>query len=173
MLTILAAFLLAAPAVDPMIPIRAGKLRCGLPDVARKTCRTLTRYAVRPDGKLDVFVRGLPGDDGLSVTYHTTGAIENGGPCITITDGDVAAAAFDKSGVKLTGAALDRAREGMRAALARLLNRKSCSRDQGIDGVFNAEGYLGDERFPALDKQVMWVDPDAGYTLGPMPADVA
>ena len=171
-MSIMLALLLAATP-DPMIPIRAGKLRCGLPDVTHKTCRTITRYVPRTDGKLDAFVRGLPGDDGLNVSYRTTATIENGGPCITITDEDVAHAAFAKSGVTLTGIALDRAREGMRAALVKLLNRKSCSRDQGIDGVFLAEGYVGDQRFPDIDKPVMWIDPGAGYTLGPMPADVA
>lgn len=172
MLTILA-LLLAAPTADPMVPIRAGKLRCGLPDVAHKTCRTITRYVPRGDGSFDAFVRGLPGDDGLSVSYQTIATIENGGPCITITDDEVARAAFNKSGVTLTGTALDRAREGMRAAIAVLLNRKSCSRDQGIEGVFLAEGYVGDKRFPDLDKPVIWIAPDEGYTLGPMPGDVA
>jgi len=171
-MSILLSLLLAA-ASDPMVPIRAGKLRCGLPDVTHKTCRTITKYTPRADGTLDAFVRGLPGDDGLSVAYHTVATIENGGPCITITDGDVAKAEFNKSGVNLTGTALDRAREGMRAALAQLLNRKSCSRDQGIEGVFLAEGYVEDKRFPDLDKPVQWIAPDAGYTLGPMPGDVA
>jgi hypothetical protein len=172
MLTVAAMMLAAMHGTgDPLAPVRAGKIRCGLPDGEHKTCITMARYEPRGDGGFDVVLDGLSPETGLAIHYRVPLVVKDGGLCITLTAGDIARASFSKAGTVLKGAALAAVRERERAALLPLLGHQVCARDEGPDGVFVAEGYVDGERNPDFDKPVIWVDAADGYTLGPMPGD--
>ena len=161
--------------IDPNVPIRQGKIRCGWPDAAHKTCRSLARYTRMPGDGFEVSVEGLPGEDGLVLRYKSRGRIEHNQLCITITNDDVMRATFTKSGVTLIGAALTRARDWMRDAYAPLLGREICDRDDppGANGISNSVSFVDGVLSPNLDRTVKWVDSKDGYVLGPLPNDMA
>ena len=165
--------LLAAPApaskIDARVPIRQGKLRCGLPDVRRKTCGTLSSYALGPNDSYVVSFQGLISDDGLVLAYAATGHFKNGELCLTVGSREVAAATFVKGGVTLTGDALVGLRDDLRIVFADTYGKEVCNRDLGQDGVFRSEGWVAGERNADYDKDVIWVDPKDGYALGPLP----
>ena len=156
---------------DPMVAIRAGKIRCGLPDLRRKTCATMARYIRRNDGGYDVAFDGLTTTDGMTIHYQVPLDVSDGGLCVTLNADDIARASFSKAGKVLTGAPLAAVRERERNFLAPLLGHQVCARDQGRDGTFIAEGFVDGERTPELDKSVQWVDAQEGYTLGPQPGE--
>lgn len=178
MLTIFAALLLAAPAHGTVnaaaTAIQQGKWRCGFPDPVRKTCRSLARYTLAPDGDLEVSVAGVPGSDGLTVAYRSRARIEEGEICTTITREDLAKATFTKAGVVLVGDALSNMRGVMIESYASLLGHKICDRDQppGSDGLSQSLAFVDGEAAPDLNRPVKWVDAKEGYVVGPMPDDV-
>lgn len=170
--------LLAAPApasepgFDARVPIRQGKLRCGIPDVQRKTCGTLASYVLGPNDSYVVTFRGVISNDGLIMGYSATGQFRNGELCLMVGTRDIDAATFIKGGVAFSGDALTRMRGEMRALFAETDDREVCNRDLGQQGVFRSEGWVSGERDSRYDKDVIWVDPKDGYTLGPLPDDL-
>lgn len=170
---ILALLVAPAPApaqkIDARVSIRQGKLRCGLPDVQRKTCGTLSSYALGPNDSYVVSFQGLISDDGLVLAYAATGHFKNGELCLAVGDREVAAARFIKGGVTLTGDALAGLRDDLRIVFADTYGKEICNRDLGQNGVFRSEGWVAGERSTDYDKDVIWVDPKDGYTLGPLP----
>ncbi len=172
MVTLFAALLAASNiTVDPLKEIHAGKIRCAMPDLKHKTCITMARYLPRADGGFDVAVEGLTTDSGIAIHYQVPLVVRDGGLCLTLNSDDIAKASFSKAGVALKGPALAALREQERAFLTPLLGHQVCSRDMMDGELIVARGYVDGERFPALDKSVIWVEAKDGYTIGPMPGD--
>ena len=172
MLSLLALLLAAAHGTgDPMTPVRAGKIRCGVPDPERKTCVTMARYTPRSDGGYDVTLDALTTTDGMTMHYQVPLTVRDGGLCVTLNAGDIARASFSKAGALLAGPSLAAVRKRERDFMAPLLGHQVCSRDLGRDGIFIAQGYVDGERVPDLDKPVQWIDAKAGYALGPLPGE--
>ncbi|THD36572.1 MAG: hypothetical protein E7773_06045 [Sphingomonas sp.] len=177
MLTMIAAILAAATVghdatgPDPMAAIRQGKLRCGWPDAALKTCRSIARYTALSDDTFDVSVDGLPSEDGLVLHYTSRGRVARNQLCIRITADDIARSTFTKGGVTMIGTALENARNATRADFAPLFGREICDRDDppGTDGVSASVSFVDGVLAPALDRTVKWVDVRDGYALGPLP----
>lgn len=159
-------------APDPLAPVRAGKWRCGLPDPDKRTCGTIARYDKRPDGGSDVTLEGLMPETGIVIHYRVPLVVDHDALCITIGEREFATISFTKGGVQLLGEALARQRALHREAMASFFGKQVCSRDERQTGVFMAESYVDGERDEAFDKPVEWVDPGAGYTLGPLPGGV-
>ena len=172
MLTLFAALLAASHvSVDPLKEIRAGKIRCAIPNLKHKTCITMARYLPRVGGGFDVAVVGLTTDSGIAIHYQVPLVVRDGGLCLTLNADDIAKASFSKAGVPLTGQALAAVREQERAFLTPLLGHQVCSLDTVDGDLIVARGYADGERFPALDKSIIWIDAKDGYTIGPMPGD--
>lgn len=157
----------ARPAIPA--PVRAGKIRCGLPDPDHKTCITMARYVPRPDGGYDVVLDGLSPESGIAIHYRVPLVLRDDRLCVTLTNADLDKASFSKAGTPLKGEVLEAVRDRQREGMTPLLGHEVCARDTADDGEFLAEGYVDGERIPQLDKNVRWVDPAEGYELGPMP----
>ncbi|MEP9360471.1 hypothetical protein [Sphingomonas sp. KR3-1] len=163
-----ALLLLAAPAApDALDPARAGKVRCVGPDSQARTCATMVRYTVHPDGRFDAVVNGVVSSDPVVVLeYQTSGQIEDGAVCATVRPIDFSSGKLTRDGAALTPATETAVRQRLMLALQPLAGHKRCYRDR-VDG----EGLVSDITIDGLvrsemNQRAIWVSPEEGWAPG-------
>lgn len=157
------------PVADPLAPARAGKIQCHEPDPAARTCRIMTWYEVRADGRArSRSISAINDEMGIAAEARMDLTPEGGGMCGTVDDAYMASYRLVRN--RAPFAAVDNKqltilyREGL---LAALWNRKHCAfnfardaDDIGLD-VSTVDGQFAGE----MMGQFSWVDPKAGYRL--------
>lgn len=150
---------------DPLAPARQGQLQCHSPDVARKTCAALAGYTFEADGGIlnqaEVLLNPSP-----AIVMHNEMRvfIREGAVCGDMSD--LAKARFTIGGQVADENVTSLLRAQVTAAFSQL-GGEGCTRYAP-----NGEGILakvmidGEER-PDLNQPVMWVSPDAGWSVAP------
>lgn len=161
--------LLAAPlpAADALDPARMGKIRCVAPDTQARTCATMVRYTVHPDGRFDAAVTGVVSTEPTIVLeYQISGQIEDGAVCAVVRPIDFTAGKLTKDGVSLTPAIETSVRQRLMLALQPLAGKKRCYRDRpDADGLVSDIIIEGQVRAD-LNQRVIWVSPEDGWAPG-------
>lgn len=150
---------------DTLTPAREGLLRCTAPDPARKTCGTLTRFTVQPDGNFEAEVTGTGGPAGIQVHYRMPGKLVGGAACFVHRTDTLSAATFTKPDAKLAKSLQDTLRRQLGDALAPLNGRQRCYRDRVENGVLISKTTLDGVAQPDLDRAVRWVSAGDGYKV--------
>jgi hypothetical protein len=157
----------AAPAPDALDPARMGKIRCVGPDSQARTCATMVRYTVHPDGRFDAVVNGVVSTDPVVVLeYQTSGQIEDGAVCSTVRPIDFSSGRLTKDGAALAPATETAVRQRLMLALQPLAGHKRCYRDR-VDG----EGLVSDITIDGLvrtemNQRAIWVSAEEGWAPG-------
>jgi len=155
----------AEAAEDMLTPARQGMIRCTSPDPARKTCSTLTRFTMRPDGGFDAEVTGVGGPAGIQVHYKMPGTLVGGAVCFVHRADTLAGASFTKPDARLAQSLQDTLRTRLAAALAPYNGRQRCYRDRIENGALVAKTMLDGVAHPELDRTVLWVAAGDGYKV--------
>ncbi|WP_404339033.1 hypothetical protein AB2M62_07585 [Sphingomonas sp. MMS12-HWE2-04] len=151
---------------DVLAPARQGMLRCTTPDQTHKTCATLTRYTVHPDGGFDAEVTGMASRPAqISIRYTMPGTVENGALCFVHSGGALSGASFTKPGAKLAPSLQETLRAQVSAGMASLSGKKRCYRDRIVNGSLVSATTLDGVAHPELDRPVLWVRAEDGYKV--------
>lgn len=167
MIATLLFLLAAAPDGDLLDPARAGKIRCVGPDIRARTCSTMVRYTVRPDGSFDALVTGVVATDPLILLeYRTSGQIEDGAACSIVRPIDFTAGKLSKDGAPLAAGIEASVRQRLMLSLQPLAGRKRCYRDRpDADGLVSSVTIDGLVRTD-MNQRAIWVSPEEGYAPG-------
>jgi hypothetical protein len=151
---------------DVLAQAREGKLRCTAPDRTRKTCATLTRFTIRPDGSFDAEVTGMASRPAqISVRYTMPGTVENGALCFIHTASALNGATFTKPGAKLAASLQETLRAQIVASMAPLNGKRRCYRDRNVNGELSSATTLDGLAHPELDRPILWVSPEDGFKV--------
>jgi hypothetical protein len=170
--TLLAGLLLQAaqPAIrDPLAPARAGQVQCGLPDAARKSCRSIGSFFVRPDGKYDNKVVQLLSVDPF-ITLESLGPVEVKGDavCSALTPQMMDEAAYLLGGSRpLDANQMGVIRPLLDQQLAPLYGREVCTTYASVGERIVGRVSIAGERQPARDLAFIWVPAGDGWKVLP------
>src|SRR5262245_49580768 len=110
--TILAAAQAEPAPDDAFAQARAGHLLCAAPNVARKTCQSLSRFTWSKDGRVrETSETLLAQDPVLSFKSSSTGMIRSGAYCETVGSENVDDAVFIVDGRPASGRVAEQLRE--------------------------------------------------------------
>jgi hypothetical protein len=166
--------LLASPAplpatlpADALDPARTGKIRCVTPDSQARTCATMVRYTVHPDGRFDAVVTGVVSTEPTIVMeYQTSGQLEDGAVCSTVRPIDFTSGKLTKDGAPLAPAIETSVRQRLMLALQPLAGKKRCYRDRP-DGDGLVSDIIIDGQVRAdMNQRAIWVSAEDGWAPG-------
>jgi hypothetical protein len=162
------AFALAAASVaDQMAPARKGMLQCQMPDALFKTCASLSKVVEAGPSTYRIETRMLVDPTGPVVaTIHSTVTVQGPEICERMELKDLADATFASAGKPIPAATAARYISVMRRAFAAVEGKQVCTQiaadDQGTTKVL---ARIGGKRVPALDYDMIWVDPADGWVV--------
>jgi hypothetical protein len=166
--TIAAGCLLATAAHAAQIDdLKAGKLQCYMPNMAKHTCVALAGYTFGPavTNQAEVLLSPAP-----LVTMKTNSVVtfENGAVCGVAAKADIDAAAIMANGTVLPPEQAGPVRANIWTAFAPRAGKKICTAyTPAADGSFTATYTIDgqpDTTTPSMT--VILVDPKDGYTVG-------
>jgi hypothetical protein len=160
-----------ASVAEQMEPARHGKLQCQMPDVAFKTCISLSKVMQTGPSTYRFESRFLINQDGPVVaTINATAVVRGEEVCDTIDPSDLSGAIVTTGGKPLPTAKAAGHMARLKRLLAPFYGMESCTRividDQDAAKV---ESRIEGKRIPRFDYVMKWVDPAEGWTLDPLP----
>ncbi len=168
---LIAALLLTAAApweTDIVAQAQTGRVLCAQPDVAEKTCTAIDRYTVAADGAITNVGEAILSWD-PPVTLEVTSILhrEDRSVCGALDLADLGRGRIREKGVVLPPARQKAMLEKLAAQMKPLAGRTVCEELRIEDGQLVKQGRMpgSDIQLPA--KPVSWIDPAAGYTVGP------
>ncbi len=158
----------AAAAADPLALAREGQAQCYAPDVARRTCRSLGGYALRPDGRYDNRAVVLVSLD-PPITLETTAPVEVnlGAVCGVLSPRDLEGGIVLLEGQPATPEQADVVRQAVSRSLEPLYGHEICSTYVPQGAGLVAQVSVAGTRRPDMDLPVIWVRPADGYRVAP------
>ena len=151
---------------DVLAPARQGLVRCTAPSRTRKTCASMTRYTVRPDGSFYAEVTGAASASGdIQVRYQMQGSIVAGAACFSTDSSGLSGAVFTKPGARLAASLQETLRAQLASAMAPLNGKQRCYRDRIQDGTLVSRTTLDGVAHPEFDRPILWVSPEDGYKV--------
>lgn len=152
---------------DPLAHARAGKLQCGSPNIEKKSCMSLTRYAVQSDGSYEAVTTLLIAPSPvITMEVKSSGKAQDGMLCGTVRQSDFAAGTLTADGKPAEPAMIDAIRAQVAGAIAPMDGKLGCARETR-DGVVNkVEVTLNGVAHPEMTQRALWVAPGDGYELG-------
>lgn len=165
-------FTTVAPAVaqdgDVLAPARAGQLQCYEPNVAAKTCQSISGFSPGPEGAIintaDVLINPAPV---IVMRVISPVTIRNGAICGPLTNEDLNRAHFTIDGQRASDADTQQIRTAMTEQLAPLIGQESCITLTPVDGGLRADTAIAGRARPDLAQRVIWVRADEGYRVAP------
>ncbi|MET3709864.1 hypothetical protein ABIC65_000544 [Sphingomonas trueperi] len=151
---------------DPLVPAKAGRIRCIDPDRSARTCGTIVRYTLRGDGAFDALVTGVVNRDPVIVLeYSTFGQVRDGMVCSRIRPADFNAGKLTSNGTALSPALEANTRAKLLEALQPLAGHERCYRDAGA-GELTVNVTIDGLLRPEMSQTAIWVLPEDGYAPG-------
>ena len=159
--------LAAAPVAEQMAPAKRGMLQCQMPDALFKTCASLSKVVEAGRSTYRIETRMLLDPSGPVVaTMNSTVTVQGTEICERMKLADLSAATLTSAGKPLPPASAARYLGVMRRGFAALEGKQVCTEivadDQGTTKVL---GRIAGKRMPALDYDMIWVDPKDGWTV--------
>lgn len=166
--------LAAAPQdAGPLEPGRAGKLQCYGPNVAARTCTAIGAYRFDADGTIWNDARNQI-NAAPAVILHATGKVyvKDGAECARPENRAEEITAIEVDGTRLEGAPFEGARQQIAANITQVLGTgEFCSTYvPNADGTLKASVTVDGVARPEFESTVLWIEPDAGWTLA-LPAN--
>lgn len=161
----------ATPAAgSPLAPALAGMIECAQPDDQAKTCYTMTKYQIRPDGTWLSTVETIfvlpPSNRQVLMEASAAARLKGETICGTVTAEDLAHAKLSENGSALDDDKAQPILAVLIKAAAPGLGKEMCEtyRQDGatISGTTTIDGVLQ----PSTEI-IEWVHPDAGYRPRP------
>lgn len=160
-----------APPVDnPLAPASMGLIECASPDVIARTCRSLARYTPQADGSFinHAEVLLLP-DELVTMSIAGRARLKGNAACATLTTAMVKGATLRYAGTVVPNTLKLRFTQRILAGLTRagVLDKEVCSTQSPEGNGFLEHTTIDGEATPDGETHLLWVRPDAGYTVGP------
>jgi hypothetical protein len=160
-----------APPVDnPLAPVAQGLIECASPDEIARTCRSLAHYTPQPDGSFlnQAEVLLLPGEL-VTMTVAGRAWLKGNAACATLTTAMVKRATLRYAGNVMPPKLSQQLTPRILAGLARagVLDKEVCATQSPEGNGFLERATINGEATPEGDTHLVWIRPDAGYTVGP------
>lgn len=169
MLIAAAALALLVPQdAGPLEPGRAGKLQCYGPNVAAKTCTAIGAYRFEADGTIWNDARNQIAASPAVVLYATGRVyVRDGAECANSENRAEEITRIDVDGVELPREQFLIARQQIAANVQQVLgDGEFCSTyAPNPDGSLKASVSINGVARPEFESTVLWIEPDAGWTL--------
>jgi hypothetical protein len=154
----------------PLEPGRAGKLQCYGPNVAAKTCTAIGAYRFDADGTIWNDARNII-NASPQIVLHATGKVyvKSGAECAYPLNRAEEITRIDLNGAPLEGAQFTTIRQQIADNISAVLGEgEFCSTyTQNTDGTLKAAVTVGGVARPEFESVVLWIEPNAGWTLAP------
>ena len=161
---------LAPAAGSPLAPAVAGMIECSQPDDRAKTCGSMTKYQVLPDGTWQETAETMfvlpPANQLVSIEAPAVGRLKGAELCGMVTAEDLAHAKVRENGVLLD----DDKAQPILATLIQILSPglgKEICETYRQDVLTISETATIDGVQQPSTKIIEWVRPDAGYKVRP------
>lgn len=157
------------PVADPLAPARAGKFQCHEPDTAARTCRIMTWFGERADGRVQVWqLTALSDSPALAAELKMALTREGAGFCGVVDDAYMAGFRIVSS--RAPHAVFNDKRYSIlyrQAMIDALWNRKACAYAfaRADDARLMEVGTVDGEFAGELMSSYIWIDAGAGYRL--------
>lgn len=156
-----------AAAADPLEPMKRGMAQCTAPNDAKKTCRSLTTFTVKPDGSYVTDTKLFISPIG-PITFETSSIVhvKDGAICGTATTKTIDKARLFEGANPMPESrkwiVLDRIED----AMTPILGKEVCtSFTLDENGLLQAHATIGGVARPET-QPVRWVNPSDGYMVG-------
>lgn len=156
----------------PLARASSGQLQCLKPNLARKTCQSISGYRYGANGAIESFYSVLISADPL-VTMESVSPVEIKAEkiCSKTETREIDAASFTIEGRASNPAQSELLRQRLKLALKVLLDREMCggfAQDgDSKDKTIIVDTTLDGTPFPAANHQpVMWISPADGFRVG-------
>lgn len=161
----------AAPPVDnPLAPVAQGLIECANPDDIARTCRSLARYTPQPDGSFlnEAEVLLVPSEP-VTMAFSAPTHLRGNQICGTLTTAMVKAATLRYAGNVMPPKLVTEVTPRILAGLTRagVLDKEICSTRSPDGNGFLERATVDGKPGPTDDTHLVWIKPDAGYTVGP------
>ncbi|MES1976244.1 MAG: hypothetical protein V4472_27630 [Pseudomonadota bacterium] len=158
----------ASPPADPLAPAASGMLQCYAPDVVRHRCQSLAGYRKRADGMFDnSAVVMLSPSPYVVMETVTPVEIDAGAVCGAIRKQDIEAAIVSVDGKKLVEPYATNLRARIAAGMKPIIDHRICTTYVPDGERFIARAVIEGSTQTTTEQTVIWVSPDAGYTVAP------
>jgi hypothetical protein len=164
--------LLALPATaqtaDPLAPAREGRLQCFEPNVAAKTCQSISGYTFQANGVIDNPAQVLINPSPAIIMYITSPvAVRNNAICGPFAAADLQRATFTVGGAAANDADTADIRSALTQQLAPMIGRETCMTLTPDGDGFRAETTIGGTPQPQQTQRVIWIGANDGYRVAP------
>jgi len=163
----LALILAASSVAEQMAPAQQGKLQCQMPDMLFKTCASLTKVMPSGPGSYRLETSLLVNPVGPVVaTIDSTVTVEGNEICDRNDPADISAAKVTVDGKAVAAVVAARHIATVRRSLASFSRKLVCTEIvAGDEGRMKVQGRVEGKRVPALDYDMIWVEPKDGWTV--------
>ena len=158
----------AAPLGAPIAAAAQGQLQCYAPDVAHKTCKTLSAFRSGADGTIENTATMLIWKTPM-IVMRTVSRVEikAGQVCSHLNPQEIETAEFTLGKGPADPAKSATLRKMIAGAMKRMFGREICTAYvQNGDSLLAKATIEGASR-PGADQKVIWVSPTDGYRVGP------
>ncbi|MFC7380368.1 hypothetical protein [Brevundimonas sp. GCM10030266] len=161
--------LAAAPQdAGPLEPGRSGRMQCYGPDVAAKTCTAIGAYRFDADGTIWNDARNMiSGSPAIVLVATGKVYVRDGAECANPDNRAEEITGVEVNGRPLEGAQFETVRAQIAANMDAVLGEgELCSTYvPNPDGTLKAAVTIGGVARPEFESVVLWIEPDAGWTL--------
>jgi hypothetical protein len=157
-------------AVSPIAQAAEGRLRCYVPDVPHKACKSLASYVERPDGEIENRAEVLiSAEHQITMTTTTVVAIRHRQVCGRIARPDIANATFRIGDAPADDDQTAKLRAAIGPVFEKLFGHQVCTayEPQPNGASLIARASIDGVRKPDMDQTVIWVSPADGYRVAP------
>lgn len=164
--------LLATPTMaqtnDPLAPARAGQLQCFEPNVAAKTCQSISAYTFQANGVIDnpaqVLIMPSPV---IIMSINSPVTVRNNAVCGPIAAADLQRATFTINGAAASETDTADIRSALTQQLAPMIGQETCLTLTPDGDGFRADTTIGGAPQPQQTQHVIWIGANDGYRIAP------
>ncbi len=158
------------PVADMLAPARAGAVQCFSPNLTNKTCRSIVGYRFGAGGAIFSDAQVIMQVSPTVVMRATTQMVQRQTRlCGEATPADIDAAQFTVGGTPATDAQAQDLRTKTKTHLAARGHSELCAEFVPETGGFEVRAFADGARQPGFDDHVVWIRPDAGFTINETP----
>ncbi|MBI1406194.1 MAG: hypothetical protein GC145_08725 [Caulobacter sp.] len=152
--------------IDPLAPARSGRVQCQNPDIAARRCGAISRFVFLPDGGIVAMAEVRLSASPMTVLRtETPVAVRDGQVCGDLRNTRISQLTID--GQPARPEEVSEVNAAMQQALQEDFGKQTCSRYVPEGDHMAVEISVNGEPRPETRRQMMWIDPDSGFSVGP------
>ncbi len=158
----------AAPLGPPIAAAAQGLLQCYAPDLAHKTCKTLSAFRSGDDGTIENAATMLIWKTPM-IVMRTVSRVEikAGQVCSHLSPQEIETAEFTLGKGPADPSQTASLRKRIASVMKRLFGREICTAYVAKGDWLLAKATIDGVSRPGADQKVIWVSPTDGYRVGP------